>query len=68
MSDQPFRGFSEGDLVELKSGGATMTVERVRCPHDIQICECVWHDKDLNPRNETYPEHVLKLITDDPPF
>ena len=68
MSNEPFRGFREGDIVELKCGGSTMVVERLKCPNDIQICDCVWHDKDLIPRNETYPEYVLKLITDEPPF
>ncbi len=58
-----------GDLVHLKSGGPTMTVESVSTEHNITLVECVWFEgKKLNRQNFSPPALAKgKSSQDDPP-
>lgn len=52
--------FSEGDVVKLKSGGPTMTVQG----HDTRgYAICKWFN-DREPTTETFSEESLKAVED----
>ena len=38
--------FNKGDVVRLKSGGPSMTVELTQCKDDPGKLNCSWFDKD----------------------
>ena len=52
--------FKAGDTVQLKSGGAMMTIEEFDSVKGRFVC--VWHDKNEERRGE-YPEAALQLAT-----
>lgn len=54
--------FKVGDIVQLNSGGAMMTVEGYN-PLDANVVMCVWHEKNKSQR-ENYHEDTL--VKDDP--
>jgi len=56
-----------GDVVQLKSGGPKMTVEKVGLlPHftdDVQRAYCRWFMTD-EPKEGAFPAHMLKIVKD----
>jgi len=50
-----------GDVVRLKSGGASMAVSRTEpaCEDSEALYFCVWLDDSNRPRSHYYPECVL---------
>jgi|HubBroStandDraft_4_1064222.scaffolds.fasta_scaffold253563_1 uncharacterized protein YodC (DUF2158 family) len=56
-----------GDVVQLKSGGPKMTVERVGLlPHftdDVQRAYCRWFMVD-EPKEGAFPAHMLMVVKD----
>lgn len=55
---RPVKAFEPGDLVQLKSGGPTMTVAKV---DNINVY-VVWFDKNDEPKLQTFPSHTLKSV------
>jgi uncharacterized protein YodC (DUF2158 family) len=57
-----------GDVVQLKSGGPKMTVERVgllpQFKDDVQRAYCRWFMLD-EPKEGAFPAHMLKKDKDD---
>jgi len=55
--------FKLGDIVQLKSGGCTMTVVdvgREEFPPHRLLAYCSWHDCGDCPQDGEYPEEALK--------
>lgn len=48
-----------GDVVKLRSGGADMTIVKIRWRFFKPIYECDWHDAKLEPCGVYYPECAL---------
>jgi uncharacterized protein YodC (DUF2158 family) len=48
-----------GAIVQLKGGGAKMTVTRVSG----KTVTCSWHDQQNKPCKEDYPADALKLVS-----
>ena len=38
--------FKQGDVVKLRSGGPTMTIEELNMTSSIEVATCTWFDKD----------------------
>lgn len=49
--------YQAGDVVQLKSGGPKMTVEKTT---GVKMVHCVWFDKDGNEKKGQYNEDTLK--------
>lgn len=58
--------FSPGDLVRVKSGGPTMTVEQCSTRHMTgePAVWCVWFEKTTK-HNDTFPPAVLEKVERD---
>lgn len=57
-----------GDLVHLKSGGPTMTVESVSNEHNITLIDCVWFEGKKPYRQRFSPPALAKgQSSDDAP-
>lgn len=56
--------FKIGDVVVLKSGGASMSIQQLTPNSEGSVnCMCSWHDKDGKPHTVTYDELSLRLVT-----
>jgi uncharacterized protein YodC (DUF2158 family) len=53
--------FKKGDVVELKSGGGSMTVKDVTQRDGRTTVHCTWMNGQKDIRNETFEAEVLKL-------
>jgi len=57
--------FGVGDLVRLKSGGPSMTIEEMECARvasgsDLYYTKCVWYTADGNTLRATFEESLLE--------
>jgi uncharacterized protein YodC (DUF2158 family) len=51
--------FSPGDLVQFKSGGETMTLEKVFDIGNVVYLTCVWIDRFRSTHRENFRPEVL---------
>jgi phage shock protein C len=58
--------FKVGDIVQLKSGGAKMTVIGVSTDNGKSQLECAWSDGETQ-HNGSFPREALKTPSDSPP-
>lgn len=54
--------FETGDLVRLKSGGATMTYQVKKYNSDLEYHQCVWTDKDGKLYEVQFEPHMLEQV------
>lgn len=49
----------EGDVVQLRSGSADMTVQSI---DDQRRVTCVWWNEKGVPQSDVFPEGILKVV------
>ena len=62
MSDSEFK---TGDVVELKSGGPSMTVHSIETAKGSRRVRCVWFDDDHKHQKIDFVPETLQLCKDD---
>ena len=56
--------FKIGDVVELKSGGAEMTIQKITQSSQGETAFCVWQDDKNKDFSKSYPTAVLQHVDD----